>query len=318
MNINTLRAACAVATVVAAMTAGLQAEDASLAAARELYGSAAYADALKMLDGLAEGRHAPEDGRAIGLYRVLCLIALDRGAEANRAVDALIARDPLYRPSANDLSPRMRTTFTEARKRMLPAIVQQDYVEAKAAFDRRDFVTAAGAFKRVLDELADPDIALAASQGPLSDLRTLAVGFHDLSVKASAPPPAPAPTPAPVPAPAPAPAVVVQPAIVAPVRDFRRLYSADNPDVVPPTTVRQAFPAFPARGTSAAVGLVEILIDATGAVESAAMRVPIHPNYDSLVLSAAKKWQYEPATLDGVPVRFMKRVRISVTATPGL
>jgi hypothetical protein len=297
-------AAWAIATVVAVMTPGLQAEDESLAAARNLYGSAAYEDALKMLDGLLGGQHTPEEGRTIGLYRVLCLIALDRTAEADRAVAALIAQDPLYRPSADDLSPRMRAAFRDARKRMLPSIVQQEYVEAKAAFDRRDFATATSAFTRVLDELADPDIAVAASQPPLSDLRTLALGFHDLSAKASAPPPPPA--------------VVVQPAIVAPpARDFGRLYTAEDPDVVPPTTVRQAFPTFPAKGASAAVGLVEVLIDAAGAVESAVMRVPIQPHYDSLVVAAAKKWLYEPATLDGVRVKFMKRVRINVAPTTG-
>jgi hypothetical protein len=34
------------------------------------------------------------------------------------------------------------------------------------------------------------------------------------------------------------------------------------------------------------------------------------------VISAAKKWQYTPATLDGKPVKYMKRLTISVAVTP--
>jgi len=298
MQVKTALAACAIAAVVATMTASLHARDESLVAARELYGSAAYEDALTMLNGLIEGNHTPEENQSIGLYRVLCLIALGRTTEADRAVEAFIAQDPLYHPSAADVSPRMRAAFSDARKRMLPSIIQREYVEAKAAFDRQDFATAASAFKRVLDELADPDIAVTASQLPLSDLRTLAVGFHDLSAKASAPPP-------PVVLAAPAPAA-------APVRDFRRLYTIGDRGVVPPTTVRQSVPAFPGIVTGGLTGMIEILISATGIVESARMLVPIQPQYDRLVLSAAKKWQYEPATVDGVPVKFLKTVQISV------
>jgi len=298
MQVKTALAACAIAAVVATMTASLHARDESLVAARELYGSAAYEDALTMLNGLIEGNHTPEENQSIGLYRVLCLIALGRTTEADRAVEAFIAQDPLYRPSAADVSPRMRAAFSDARKRMLPSIIQQEYVEAKAAFDRQDFATAAVAFKRVLDELADPDITVTASQLPLSDLRTLAVGFHDLSAKASAPPP---------------PVVVAPPApAAAPVRDFRRLYTIGDRSVVPPTTVRQSVPTFPGIVTGGLTGMIEILISATGIVESATMLVPIQPQYDRLVLSAAKKWQYEPATVDGVPVKFLKTVQISV------
>lgn len=299
MQVKTVLAACAIATVLATMTLSLHAEEESVAAARDMYASAAYEDALNILNGLLDGNHTPEERQSIGLYRVLCLTALGRAAEADRAIEALIAQDPLFRPSADDVSPRMRGAFSDARRRLLPSILQQQYVEAKAAFDRQDFATAAGAFKRVLDELADPDIAGAASQHPLSDLRTLALGFHDLSRKASAPPPTPP--------------VVVLPATAAPVRDFRRLYTADDPDVVPPTSVRQSFPTFPGKVTSVATGIIEVVIGATGAVESATMRASLHPQYDRLALSAAKRWQYHPATVDGVPVKFLKRVQISVT-----
>ena len=34
------------------------------------------------------------------------------------------------------------------------------------------------------------------------------------------------------------------------------------------------------------------------------------------MMSAAKKWQYQPATLDGKPVKYTKRLIISVAVTP--
>ena len=110
----------------------------------------------------------------------------------------IIARDPLYQPG-DDLSPRMRTAFSEAKKRLLPSIVQQQYADAKGAFDRKEFESAASGFRRVMDALNDPDMGSAASKPPLADLRTLAAGFHDLSVKAIPPAPTPAPAPSPSP-----------------------------------------------------------------------------------------------------------------------
>src|SRR5688572_1417691 len=139
MQVKTVLATCAIAAVMAVMPPTVHAEDPSLAAARDLYGSAAYAEALDMLNGLLEGYHTPEEGQSIGLYRVLCLMALNRTAEADRAIEALILKDPLYNPSTDDLSPRMRVSFTEARKRMLPSIIQKEYEDAKTAFDRADF-----------------------------------------------------------------------------------------------------------------------------------------------------------------------------------
>ena len=138
---------------------------------------------------LATSDSPREERRAIALYRTLCLLAVGRGAEADRAIESMVSMDPLYRPDADDIPPRMRAAISEARKRMLPAILQERYKESKAAFDRQDFAHAASGFKEMLDGLADPDIAIAASQSPLADLKTLAVGFYELSSKALVPPP---------------------------------------------------------------------------------------------------------------------------------
>jgi hypothetical protein len=296
MQMRTGFTLCAVVAFVLGMAVSLHAQ--SLVAARELYASAEYHEALTILDTLSSGNHPQEDRRAIELYRTLCLLAVGRKADADRAIETLVTYDPLYRPAADDVPPRMRAAFAETRKRLLPSVLQQKYAGAKAAFDRGEFVAAVDGFKQVLEGLADPDMGPAAAQPPLSDLRMLANGFHELSVKASTPPPAPAPAPAPV-----APQAAA------------RIFGIGEPNVVAPITIVQRVPSFRGKVLKEGTGILEVIIDETGAVESARMRVPLHGNYDKLVLDATKTWQYQPATFDGVPVRFRKLVQVSLVAT---
>lgn len=299
------RTAVAIAALLATMGATAVGEESSVAAARELYASAAYDDALKMLDGLLKSTSSVEERRAMGLYRILCLVALGRTGEADRAVEALVTENPLYRPAMDELPPRMRTAFTETRKRVLPSIVQRQYAEAKKAFEHEEFRRAADMFNEVLETLGDPDIAIAASQPPLSDMHVLATGFHDLSLKELELPPLPASVP-----------IIGPPAPIKPMRDYTRTYSAEDRDVAHPGIISQAFPSFPGRITTSAVGVIEVVIDAAGGVESARLLAPVHPQYDQLAVTAAKRWRYQPAMVDGIPVKFVKRVQITLTPGP--
>jgi len=86
--------------------------------------------------------------------------------------------------------------------------------------------------------------------------------------------------------------------------------------VVPPIAVKQQIPAFPGRVSAAKTGVLELVIDNTGAVESATMRVSVNPQYDRLATSAARTWQFQPATIDGSPVKFLKRIQVSLVPTP--
>ena len=283
------------ATVILVLAAGTAAGQDSLTAARDLYAAAAYDDALKLLDRLHPPSGSGVDSQVIDQYRAFCLLALGRTVEADRVIEAVVAAQPLYSPSEADASPRVRSAFSTVRQRMLPAIVQQQYALAKAAFDRGEFAGAAAGFGAVVQVLADPDLAAAATQPPLSDLRTLATGFRELSAKAIPPPPPP---------PAPEPRLA---ASTAP-----QIYSLANAGVVPPVTVRQVLPPFPAKAVPVGQGILEIVIDEAGSVESAAMKTSVNPSYDSLALSAAKDWRYKPATLNGTPVKFRKFVSITL------
>jgi len=291
---------CAVILLIStAFAVSAHAADGTLAAARDLYVSASYDDALTMLSGLTASSRSTDEQQSIDLYRTLCLFALGRAADADRVIEAMLMRQPLFRASSEELSPRVQTAFQTARKKILPGVIQRAYAEAKGAFDRQDYKVASTGFDDVLKSLADPDIMAAAAAPPLADLKTLASSFRDLSMKLNAPPPPPAPK-----------------VEAKPVRPVRSVYSADDRDVVGPVAIQQRVPKFPAAVSRPLSGVVEFVVDESGAVQTPVMQVGIDSNYDPMVLSAAKKWLYQPATLDGKPVKYMKRLTISVSVTP--
>src|SRR5215207_8449061 len=175
-----------------------------LGAAKDLYASARYDEALSVLNGLRIGEAV--DRKSVEQYRSLCLLALGRAAEAETAIAAVVTADPTYRPSEADAAPRVRATFTDVRKRLLPEITTARYQAAKAVYDRKEWAAAEDQFRTVLALVDDPDTG-----GRLSDLRVLTVGFLELSARAAAPPPPPVePKPAP-PAAAPLPPAPAQP-----------------------------------------------------------------------------------------------------------
>jgi TonB family protein len=273
----------------------------SIAAARDLYASAAYEDALAILNKLPASGRPADEANAIEQYRAFCLLALGRQAEAEHAIEVVVASEPGYRP-ANDLSPRVRNAFTDVRRRVLPSIIQQKYAQAKAAFDRKDFAVAASVFGQVLETMADPDVAPVVGQPPLADLRMLAVGFKDLATTAATPPPAPTPPPPPPPVEAPAASVPRAP----------KVYSSSDAEVTAPGVLRQELPAFPGQVILPRQGMIEVVIDETGAVEQALMRISVSNVYDQLAVAAARNWRYRPATLNGVPVKYRKAVQVTI------
>ena len=278
----------------------------SLATARELYAAAAYDAALTLLDRLRNGTEAPEEGRSIEQYRAFCLLALGRAADAEQAIAAVVMAQPLYRPDEAEVSPRLRSVFSEVRRKVLPSIIQETYAAAKSAFDRKDFAAAAAGFGQVLAIIADPDLEAAASRPPLAEWRTLAAGFRELSL-ASAPPPLPSP-PLPV---LPVEALGARLVMTPPLPP--RIYDHEDLSVVPPIVLRQALPTFQLQpGAAPPSGVLEIVVDEHGAVESARMREPVSPRWDKLAVDAAKSWRYEPATRDGAPVKYRKMVTITI------
>ena len=304
---------------VLALTGSTRAQSkASLSKAKELYASANYDEALSMLNELgttviAQGGGvvgAPsEEAASVALYRVLCLVAVGRSAEVDLAIERLVSQHPLFRPPSEELSPRIRTAVSSARLRMLPTMVQRRYEESRSHYDRGEFAAASAGFKWVLTALADPDMANLAGQAPLSDIRTLAGSFAGLAEKAMMPPPPP-PVVAAAPAAPPA-------ARTTPARDLTRVFTLDDADVTAPVIVRQNMPRFPGGLREPASGVLEIVVDVTGNVESVRMIDPVHIQYDGLLINAAKKWQYQPAMIDGTPVRYNRRIQVNLDPNVG-
>lgn len=279
---------------------------------RNLYAAANFDQALILLDRL---RQAPPEGReaavAIEQYRAFCLLALDRKADAEAAIEALYAIDPIFRPRDDDAAPWVRTVFQQVHRRVLPSILQQQYADAKATFDQKDYTGAAERFRGVLALLGDPD--LPADTAAVADLKTLADGFLALSTEAARiaaiPPPQPEP-PAPPPPDPPQP----DPAATA-ARAGPRIYGPDDKDVTPPVVQLQDVPRWPFPGgpDRNLEGIVEVLISETGAVESVTIRRSVSSFYDALLEQRARGWRYLPARRNGEPVKYRRLIKFVVT-----
>jgi tetratricopeptide (TPR) repeat protein len=327
---NPQRTSCCLAIVLATWaTVGASAASAqdTLARAKNFYASAAYEEALQVL-GHVSTPASPADADEVAAYQVFCLVALGRTDQAKQAIESLVRTDPTYHPSETEASPRVRTLFDETRRPLLPQIARQSYATAKDAFDHKDMAAATAEFDRAIALLDE----LVASNDPgAADLRVLAAGFRDLCK--STPPPAPAPVvPAAPAAEAPsqppvadkdkadAPAASVsQPA--PPTPDPSVVYGPQQTDVKPPVTISRDLPAWrPANAIEAKqtlVGVVEVVVAENGAVLSASMLKSILPRYDPLLLQATSSWKFQPATKDGVAVKYRLAMSIQLVRGAG-
>jgi len=281
----------------------------SLDAARELYASADYRGALAMLDRLAAADSTRPDRPSIDLYRAFCLIALERAGEADEAIVAMITRDPLYRPVDAEVPPRLRPVFSDKRRVVLPGVIQTRYERAKTAYEKSDYKAAADGFTQVLSALSEPEIAREASRPPLADLRVLSIGFKDLAVRAMTPSPAAAVGAAPAPA-SPSPAATAASRVDAPKPV--RIFDSNDLDVVPPVTVKQDIPRMQRPVLVERTGVLFIVIDERGGVESAIITEPLDRTYDRMVLATARTWTYQPAMHNGAPVKYRKRIQLTL------
>jgi TonB family protein len=317
----------------------------SLAAARDLYTTADYREALAMLTRLRPVATVPDDVRAIEQYRAFALIALGRDAEAELVVEGIAQRDPTWTLPAGEASPRIATLFAQARERALPGVLRQRLAAARALYSEKSYDAAAEAFTGVLLLLEDPAMARAAG-GDAQSISALATGFRDLAlaageqaraaaarqapsepagqIAATVPPaseaagptagPSPAPAPAGVPTgtpetPAPDPAVAPEPSAepTAP--------PVGSTDIVPPVAIAQAIP----RASDATVPLggpqtilLDIVIDETGRVERAQVRRSVNRLYEAELVAATRGWRYTPATQGGRPVKYERTLEVTL------
>jgi TonB family protein len=249
--------------------------------AKALYDAAAYEDALTVL--------TPVDLPEAQQYRALCLLALGRSQDAAGAVERLVAEQPTFEPSAQDVPPRFVTLVSDTKRKLLPSLARRAFNEGRDQFRNGSREEALVRFNLVMTLTSDPSYKQSADA---DDLRTLASGFIDLA-KATAPPPAPTP------------------AVAAKAPEPPRI---DPPEIVQPIVVKQFIPPVPAEVGSQGnpVLSVRVIIGTTGRVTEASIQQPSHPLYDRLVLQAARDWTYQPATMNGRPVTSEKVVTVQL------
>jgi TonB family protein len=301
----------------------------TLAAARDLYVTAAYDEALAMLDRMrppADTR-TPE-ARTIEQYRAFCLFALGRTAEAEKAVERAVTIDPTWELEDKEAPPRLQTFFAGVRSKVVADVLRKRLDAAKALHTDKKYEAAAEAFTSVLTLLDDPAIVRVATRD-LADLRTVATGFRDLAVaardqelkaqaqeqaaaerekeiKRAAAAAAAAPPPAAPPAPNSTSVVAGRPASG----------SSSSQQVVPPIALIQNVPrptdvTIPA-GTRAII-VIDVLIDEFGRVERTSIRQSVNRAYEQQLLAAIRNWRYTPATQAGKVVKYVKTLEIELT-----
>ena len=294
--------------VLSAATTAFTAQD-LLSTAKDQYAAAAYEDALATLTRVEQA--SPDVARQVEQYRVFCLFALGRTAEAETSAEEFMRSQPLAR--LDDASPRIEAMFLAVRKRLLPSLIRAEFRTARSALDEKNFPKGEPHLVQARKMLAAAQEAGAWDEG-LADLSVLVDGFIELGRRA-----APAPAEAP---PQPAAPVATpreadsRPRAEAPVAVA--IYTTGDEGVVPPVVIDQTLPSLPSalRGImrlARPTGLLDVLVDETGTVQASEIRQSTHPSYDALLLNASRGWKYRPATKDGTPVRFRKRILISVT-----
>src|SRR5262245_49247665 len=167
--------------LMAAAGAITPADQDTLNAAKDLYASAAYEEALSALSKLSDGgKGEPAVARQADEYRAFCLYALGRTAEAESVAETIIRREPLVQLESADASPRLEAMFVAVRKRILPGLIRDRYRTARGFVDQKQYGDAEPRLaetKRMLTEAEK----LGVMDDGLKDLGVLVDGFLTLS-----------------------------------------------------------------------------------------------------------------------------------------
>ena len=268
----------------------------TLARIRGLYGSAHYEEALASLPAMP----LPGQEDDVDRYRMLCLLALGRTAEAEQAAERALVRNPGFAVFPREVSPRVVDFLRDVRKRVLPMRAESLYARARADFDERRYVEAASRFTIVLELLSDPDVA---SIGKLADLRVVSEEFRRLSLERL---------------PESTRSSLLDTTDAIEMMDPDRIYTRLSENVKPPVEISRPMPAWsPPKGEEwkRVRGVIEVTIDKRGRVEDAQMLERLAPFYDSLLVAAARKWTFRPATLFGQAVRYRHLVEVRMGPT---
>jgi hypothetical protein len=92
-----------------------------------------------------------------------------------------------------------------------------------------------------------------------------------------------------------------------------RIYTSGDPGVIAPVLIRPYLPGLTEQQSTVGtrLGVLEVIVDTTGAVESVRLRSPENRYRERWWLFVAKNWQFRPAYKDGQPVRFLTLIPLT-------
>jgi tetratricopeptide (TPR) repeat protein len=304
----TKRALLAAACLMLLPSAWVHADE--LSTVRSLYASAAYEEALALLDKVRN----PAEPAVIEQYKALCYLALGRSTDAERTLEGMLRQQPRFEFGEADVSPRLTEMFQAVRKRILPEAARALYARGKSRYDAKRFDEAVKDFRELVALSTDEVVAQNSAVG---DLRQLGEGFLKLAEAevTRAAEEAKAVEAARVEAERAAASAAVTSSGAAQFSTRSPVtYTPSDADVVPPVeTVRNMprwVPGNPLLRQAVFRGVLELVIDEQGAVESAQLLTSVSPLYDGELLEATAGWRFRPATKDGRPVRYRKTMQI--------
>ena len=254
------------------------AQQVTLQQAIDLYWNGEYERTLQLLgselaaDQVVEGRR----------YRAFSLVALGRNDEARAEFHTLLESDPSHALDSALVSPKIVEQFELARQELAASLLEQGKT---AYFDGR-YDEAFGLLEKLLE--VDPSSLLGKEYLQLARERI------DLEQRTAALEPE----------------VPQEPEV--PEVDPNRVYNIGG-NVTEPVPVRQTPPRYPpwdaSNGTEGDV-ILRLTIGRDGTVESADVVRSLNQRMDAEAIRAARTWRYEPARLNGQPVRAFKIISI--------
>jgi len=266
------------APVVAGQSSGLS-------SVRALYAAAAYEDALIRLAAI----EATEDPIVVAQLRALCLLGLGQSPDAERALEAIVWRDPAFVLGDADVSPRLQEMFRAVRQRLLPSVANSLLSNARSLYEGGQLKLATARLDELIQLIDSEPARTPEGAVDLADARSLANGFREL---------------------------IADELAVLPDAPEPPVYSRSDRGVISPVEVSRPIPLWtPPRGSvpvATYYGLLEVVINERGRVESPVMRRPVHETYDPLLLEATDNWRFDPALKDGEPVRYRRFFEIIV------
>ena len=253
-----------------------------------LYWNGEYERTVLVLTPACEA--GPSAGDKLECYKYVAFshVALGDEASAQERFVAMLSEDPGYRLDPTLVPPKILSRFEAARDELASAA----YQAGKDSYQGEDFARAVERFDVALT--LSPDNELAREYRQLASER-MSMAQPAAADAAAAIPEAPEPAP--------------EPELDLATHVFRL-----TSDIERPVLVRQVAPVLPplartARWSGSVV--LSVIIDREGRVTEARVIRSVREPLDQAAVDAVRRWEYRPATRNGVPVSVYSIVEIN-------